>query len=162
MPEEQQAAEEPAHVLHVNGTGFFSKGACTACEFVSKGHPNDIRRLWDQYHPDGGARVIQMPQRLPLPPASEDPFIQKLECRIIVLLTHMVDFKRNETLLVAAGIAQARAVYLGESNIQASEYLSTMMGRIAHLSRRTREKMRHPSRIGNREEQQRLLEGEIL
>jgi hypothetical protein len=160
MPEESQ--EESVHLLHVDGTGFFSKGSCTGCGFVSKGHPDDIRRRWMEYHPDGGARVIEMPRRLPIPAPSEDPFVQKLECRIIVLLTQLVDFKRNEALYVAAGIAQARAVYLGESNEKASEYVSTMMGRIAHLSRRTREKMRHPSRIGNREEQQLLLEGEIL
>lgn len=159
---EEDGQEESVHVLHVDGTGFFSKGICTGCHFVSKGHPDQIHRQWEEYHPDGGARVIELPQRLPVPLPSEDPFVQKLECRIIVLLTQMVDFKRKEALYVAAGIAQSRAVYLGESNVQASEYISTMMGRIAHLSRRTREKMRHPSRIGNREEQQRLLEGEIL
>lgn len=159
---EEESQEESVHVLHVEGTGFFSKGICTGCSFISKGHPDQIRRQWEKYHPDGGARVIELPQRLPVPPPSEDFFVQKLECRIIILLTQMVDFKRNEALYVAAGIAQSRAVYLGESNVQASEYISTMMGRIAHLSRRTREKMRHPSRIGNREEQQRLLEGEVL
>jgi hypothetical protein len=34
------------------------------------------------------------------------------------------------------------------------------MGRIANLSRRQREKLRHPAR--NRLEQQRILDGEVL
>lgn len=149
-------ADEPVHTLQIQGTGFFSKGECTACDFTGKGHPDDIRRLWDRDHPAGGATVHTLPEREPLPAPSTDPIVRKLENRIIVLLCSKVDFDRDEALLVAAGVAQARALVIGESDGQAARYLATMLGRIAHLTRRQREKLRHPSR--DRLAQQEILE----
>lgn len=154
------ADETPVHSLLVNGTGFFSKGTCTACDWESKGHPDDIRRRWEEYHPDGGARVIPLPTRAPIPPPAEDPQIQRIESLIIVALTRKVDFAQDGALFVAAGLAQARCVLLDEKIEQSSVYIATMAARIAHLTRRQREKLRHPSR--NREEQQRILDGEAL
>jgi hypothetical protein len=152
--------DEPVHVLDLNGSGHFSKGTCTGCRWASTGHADDIRRRWEEYHPDGGARVIELPSRVAVPPPHERLDVQLFEQRIIVLLTHVIDFKRDNALYVAAGVAQARELAIGGDDGRAREYVSLLMGRIAHLSRRQREKLRHPSR--NRAEQQQILDGEVL
>lgn len=152
--------ERPAHVLDLHGEGHFSKGSCTGCSWASSGSADDVSRRWDQYHPDGGVHVLELPKRVEVPPPHEDLTVQLFEHRIIVLLTHYVDFKRDSALLVAAGVAQARELATGGNDDKAREYVSVLMGRIAHLSRRQREKLRHPSR--NREEQQRILDGDVL
>jgi hypothetical protein len=155
-----EVEEGPVHSLVVHGTGFFSRGECTGCEWTTKGHPDDIRARWDGYHPNGGAQIIDLPRRVEIPPAAEDPKVQRIEQLIIVALTQRTDFGHGHALLVAVGLAQARCVLLGISLDQAPAYISVMGARIAHLSRRQREKLRHPSR--NREEQQRILNGEVL
>jgi hypothetical protein len=154
--ETEPTSEQPVHTLDLHGEGFFSRGSCTGCAWSSRGHAEDIRRRWDEYHPGGGAQVIELPRRVVVPPPHESPDVQLLEQRIIVLLTHKIDFKRQEALLVAAGVAQARSLLLKESSGVAEEYVSILMARIAHLSRRQREKLRHPTRT--RAEQQKILE----
>lgn len=159
-------AEPPVHALDLHGSGHFSTGSCTGCAWSSKGHADDVRRRWEEYHPDSGARVIELPQRVVVPLPHERKDIQLLERRIIVLLTYHLDFERPGALMVAAGVAQARAILLtlvgpdAHGDNDAREYVSVLMARIAHLSKRQREKLRHPSR--NREEQQRILDGETL
>jgi hypothetical protein len=158
MPEE--VFEPPVHVLDLHGEGHFSKGSCTGCPWSFKGHADEIRRLWSEYHPGGGAHVIELPRPVVVPMPHERQDIQLLEQRIIVLLTHHVDFNRSGAIFVAAGVAQARALMIGSNDEGAREYVSLLMARIAHISPRQREKLRHPSR--DRAEQQRILDGEVL
>lgn len=143
------------HVLDLQGTGYFSKGKCTGCLWTYSGHAADIQRVWNNYHQQDGT-VIELPARVPLPPMSENPFVKSFEKRIIVLLTHKVDFGHEGALLVAQGLAEARGIVLGEPHARSTEFLSDVMARVASLSKRQREKIRHPAR--NREEMQRLLE----
>lgn len=142
------------HVLDLSGTGHFSKGKCTGCDWALNGHADEIRRVWGKYHQ--GDNVIDLPRRPELPPPATWAPLADIEKRIIILLTYRVDFGKPEALFVAQGLAEAREALMEGSMADAPEYISIMMARVASLSKRQREKLRHPSR--NREEQQRLLE----
>jgi hypothetical protein len=152
--------EPPRHVLDLNGSGFFSKGACTACDFEAKGHADEVRQRWQSQHPDGEAKVIAMPRRDSIPEPAEDPRVQRIERQMIFLLVNHVEGNTagaSNALLVAAGFAQSRAIMLGEEPKEGYQYVSLMVGRIAHLTQRARRKLCHPSR--DRLAQQEILEG---
>ena len=151
-------SDESTHVLDLQWTGFFSRGSCTGCDWGMRGHAEDIERTWQRYHENGVP--LPIPPRLTIPPLADDPYCDLLERRIIILLTHRVDFNRPEALYVALGLAEARAFHLLQKSDDPGDprdYVSTMMGRIAVLSKHQREKLRHPTRT--RQEQQELLEG---
>lgn len=142
------------HVLDLIGTGFFSSAKCTGCDWAMKGHADETRRVWSTYHADGN--VTPIPGRVELPPVPENPVVAAIERRIIQLLAHRVDFDSKHGLYAALGHAEARAIVLDEPMSGASPFVSNMMARVASLSKRQREKLRHPSR--NRAEMQRILE----
>lgn len=143
-----------AHVLDLHGTGHYSKGNCTGCDWAYKGHADEIRRVWESYHSDG--KVVPIPQRVPVPPPTGRPEVDKIERRIIVVLSLKVDIGLDSALLVAVGLAEARAILLGTELAASRTYVSIVMARIAHMSKRKREKLRHPAR--SRAEQQALLD----
>jgi hypothetical protein len=147
------------HQIMIDGTGFFSKATCTGCAWTWKGHADQARSVWEHYHADG--KVIPLPDRVALPPMAEDPTIQWIEHRIIQLVAHHVDYGSAVTRaqqFVAVGNAEARQMLLGEPVGNAAAYVADLSARIASLSRRQREKLRHPSR--NRAAQQEILENE--
>jgi hypothetical protein len=143
------------HVLDLVGTGHFSRGKCTGCGWAMNGHAEEIQRVWERYH-ESDAVVLPVPARAPLPPVPEDPVVAAIERRIIEVLTTRVDFNNQSALFVAWGHAEARAMLLQEPARNAVTFVSDLMARIASLSKRQREKLRHPTRT--REEQQRILE----
>lgn len=157
---------EPVHSLDLQGTGFFSRGSCTGCGWAKKGHADDIRSSWAEYHRDGKL-IESLPTRVVIPPPLDYPVTDRIEQRIIVLLTHHVDFQNPYALHVASGLAEARSLYLVYGFAQppaeditvfldSTDYISTLMARIANISARQREKLRLPTRT--RQEQQAILE----
>lgn len=146
------------HRIQVDGTGFFSKASCTGCDWEAKGKsPELLQRVWEADHAEG--KVIALPERVPLLPMATDPKVQIMERRIIQLLAHFIDYDKSPlSRFVALGNAEARAIMLGEPIAHAGAYLADMTARIASLSRRQREKLRHPSR--DRAAQQEILENE--
>lgn len=145
------------HVLDLQGTGFFSRGSCTGCVWSMKGHADEITRVWERYHEF--EEPLSVPARVVVPAPLDEGFSDSLERRIIVLLTHRIDFQRPQALYVALGLAEARSYWLRETDRDPGDpqdYVSTLMGRIAVLSKRQREKLRHPTRT--RAEQQAILE----
>lgn len=141
------------HVLDLVGTGFFSNGKCTGCAFVSKGHPDSIQRAFNHHHKSEEPFVA--PPRVDIPDAADDPLAAKLEQRIIVLLAHKVDFDMQAALYVAVGLAEARSYVLNTGDPRA--YVSTLMARIANMSKHQREKLRQPPNRSRRD-QQKLME----
>lgn len=151
------------HVLVPNGTGFFSRGTCTGCDWQFKGHADEVARVWAKYHEDADG-VVPLPTRAAMPPVVGDPLVDRVDRRIIELLTIHVDFKRLDALHVAQGLAEARRFQLNlmgraqEPEVVSlpPEYIALLTGRIAHLSARQREKLRHPQ--CQRAQQQKILE----
>jgi hypothetical protein len=145
---------EAEHILNLEGTGYFSRASCTGCDFVMRGHADDIQRAFDRQHEVEQPFVA--PPRVALPEAAEDPTLAKIEQRIIILLTHRVDFQTSSALYVALGLAEARSYLLGDHS-DPRGYVSVLMARITHMSKHQREKLRHPTRT--RVEQHQLMEG---
>ena len=141
------------HVLDLVGTGFFSRGQCTGCEFSMKGHAEDIRRVFDRQHEV--EQPFFAPPRVVIPEPATEVTVMKIEQRIIVLLAHRVDFQAVSALYVALGLAEARSYLLGDHS-DPRDYISVLMARIAHMSKHQREKLRHPTRT--RMEQHQLME----
>lgn len=141
------------HMLDLVGTGFFSKGKCTGCSWRMSGHAEDISRGWTTYHEENS--TFTAPERVEIPPASIDPLAAEIERRIITVLTHHVDFNNQAALYVAWGLAEARAMRLNESLQTAMHYVSTMLARVANMSKHQRSKLRQRH---NRAEMQTILE----
>lgn len=144
------------HVIQVDGTGFFSKATCTGCDWAAQGKsPDELCRIWESYHAEG--KVIPLPDRVPLLPMAEDPKVQLMERRLIQLVAHFIDHGNSPmSRFVALGLAEARAIMLDEQITSGGTYLADMTACISTLSRRQREKLRHPSR--DRAAQQEILE----
>lgn len=159
------------HLIQIDGTGFFSRGTCTGCDWTDKGHPAELKSVWSLYH--GGRIFDEPPRRVEIPPPSSDAYMAELERQIIFMLCHHVKFYASgerSSLFTAMGLAHARWVYVrqgvanggwsqeeGSAFMDGPTYVSTLVARIAHLHPRQQEKLRHPAR--DRREQQTLLEG---
>lgn len=145
------------HVIQIQGTGHFSRSSCTGCVWAHKGHPDEAQSSWSRYHVDGN--VLPLPGRVELPPMAEDETARKIEKRIIQLLAHHIDFGTPALRMqqfVSVGLAEARQMVLGEPVTHAAAYVADMTARVASVSRRQREKLRHPA--SSRERQQEILE----
>lgn len=149
-------SDRPEHKLVTDGTGFFSKSHCTGCDFAYKGSPDDAKAEWSRYHADG--KVLPMPTRVELPPMAEDPKLQQIEREIIRRLAYWADMGNESRVqqYVALGMAECRAILLDEPRAHAGAYVADLTARITSVSKRQREKLRHPAVA--RERQQQILE----
>lgn len=167
-PTEAPSGSVPdGHVLHIDGTGFFSKATCTGCDWDDKGHPIELKSSWVLYH--GGRTFDDPPTRVDIPPPSGDAYMSELERQIIFTICHHVKFfasGERSSLFTAMGLAHARWVYIRQGGwtqeeksafLDGPSYVSNLVARIAHMHPRQQDKLRHPAR--DRREQQILLEG---
>lgn len=149
------------HVINLDGSGYFSKGTCTGCDWVGKGHADDLAREHAKIHQDAPVKQeppVNMSGRIDLPPIAVDPVVADLELRAIRRVSEYIEFKRQAPLQLAVGLAEARGVLMGKEDPyrDALVYTGNLAARIAQLSPRLREKLRHPAR--DRAEMQTLLE----
>lgn len=151
---------EAQHVVVIQGTGFFSKGSCTACEWRANGHADELRRAWAKEHggevPVSPDIVISARRKIGEPTGILD--VDLIEQRIIQHLATRVMLGAESFLFVAIGLAEARNILLPPElpRESAQKYCVDLLARISHLPRRDVAKLRIET--NDRYVQQRILE----
>lgn len=160
-------SEQQAHTLDIEGEGSFAMGYCSnsECGWEMRGFRANIQSVFDDYHEEGSDLVL--PPKVPVPPVPEHEYLQGIERLLVQHLVSHVQDGNGKALFVAFGLAQARAVWISQNDVDTTKpgwigapdsFLAVMTAKVKALSARQRNKLRHPSR--KRADQQRILEGE--
>lgn len=98
-----------------------------------------------------------------VPPAFVDPVVERIELSIFRAIAETIDFEKSDRLHHACGLAEARHVYLREHLVGPGGqpwplYIADVTTVIRRLSKRQREKLRHPAL--DRQGAQQILDGD--
>jgi hypothetical protein len=127
------------HVLDLQGTGFFSRGTCTGCEWAMKGHADEITKVWGTYHQSGNP--LPVPERVTVPKPTGDEKVDLIEKRLIQRLAAGITYKQPQIRFIALGLSEARSALIAAHEEHSIDYVSILMARIANMPARQRAKL---------------------
>lgn len=134
--------EQPKHPHHpiFEGTGHFSRGKCSSCNWSAKGHIDEITKAYATYHQDD--RLIQpLPKPIEIPKPTGDAYLDALEARLIQLVAGAITYEHPTARFVARGLAEARALHLGHDLGTAIDLVADLTAKLAHMPNRRRAKL---------------------
>lgn len=137
--------ELPKHPHHpiFEGDGHFSRGKCSSCDWVAKGHIDDIVKSYATYHQDD--RLVQpLPRPIEIPKPTGDSYLDHVEARIIQLVAGAITYEHPTARYVARGLAEARSIHFAEDLGNAIEYVADLTAKLAHMPNRRRAKLLQP------------------
>lgn len=146
----------PVHTLISEGTGYFSRGKCSTCDWNANGHIEDLTREFARAHQDPLPELV--PSLITIPEPTGDQYADWLEWLIILVVTQEIDFGNTKLKFYASGLAVAWARYCKEHDLphcDPQEYVADVLAVVSHLSRRHRALLRDQDLT--RVQQQRVL-----
>jgi len=149
-----EAPKHPHHPIY-EGSGHFSRGTCSSCSWSYKGHIDEVIQSYETYHQQD--RLVQpLPKPIEIPKPIGDPLLDALETRLIQLVAGAITYEHPTARYVARGLAEARALFLGEQLNSAMDYVADLTAKLAHMSNHQRAKLLQPSIT--RERMQEIIE----
>lgn len=135
----REPLKHPHHPIY-EGSGHFSRGKCSSCSWSYKGHIDEVIKSYETYH-QSDQLVQPLPSPIEIPKPTGDDYLDALEARLIQLVAGAITYEHPTARYVARGLAEARALQLGEDLGTAIEYVADLTAKLAHLSNHRRAKL---------------------